>query len=79
MSKHAQSLDMIINTTSSAKVPLAEYIGLSKRDGIFVQLGAPDEALSINAFALIRSRVHLTGSYIGSPKEIREMFELAAA
>ncbi|EXK80832.1 hypothetical protein FOQG_14687 [Fusarium oxysporum f. sp. raphani 54005] len=79
ISKHAQSLDMIINTTSSAKVPLAEYIGLSKRGGIFVQLGAPDEALSINAFALIRSRVHLTGSYIGSPKEIREMFELAAA
>ncbi|KAH7232488.1 chaperonin 10-like protein [Fusarium solani] len=78
-SKHALSLDIIINTTSSAKMPLAQYIGLSKLGGVFVQLGAPDDPLTLNAFTLIRSKVHLTGSYIGSPKDIREMFELAAA
>ncbi|KAI8653717.1 PKS-ER domain-containing protein [Fusarium sp. Ph1] len=84
-SKHALSLDIIINTTSSAKVgsppnmPLAQYTGLSKLGGVFVQLGAPDDPLTLNAFTLIRSKVHLTGSYIGSRKDIRDMFELAAA
>lgn len=63
---------------------MAELYRLATHDailtgGVFVQLVAPDDPLTLNAFTLIRSKVHLTGSYIGSRKDIREMFELAAA
>lgn len=60
-------------------MPLAQYLGLLSRGGTFVQVGAPEEPVPLSAFALIRTRVHLTGSVIGSPGEIREMFELVAA
>ncbi|VUC30451.1 unnamed protein product [Clonostachys rosea] len=69
--KHARSLDLIINTVS-----IAEVLTLA---GTFVQLGAPEEPLSLPAFSLIRTRACMTGSVIGSPNEIREMLDLAAA
>ena len=44
-----------------------------------MQVGAPDDPIpGFLAFALIMKKVKITGSLIGSPKEIREMFELAA-
>lgn len=60
-------------------MPLAQYIGLLQLGGVFVQLGAPDDPLTLNAFTLIRSKAHLTGSYIGSREDIHDMFELAEA
>jgi alcohol dehydrogenase (NADP+) len=52
---------------------------LLKRDGVFVQVGAPEEALPpLMAWSLISKGVKVTGSNIGSPGDIRDMLELAA-
>ncbi|KAF7196272.1 NADP-dependent alcohol dehydrogenase 6 [Pseudocercospora fuligena] len=77
--KHKNSLDVIVSTVSSPKLPLMGYLDLLDVGGTFVQVGAPDDPIpGFLAFALIMKKVKITGSLIGSPKEIREMFELAA-
>ncbi|PLB48411.1 GroES-like protein [Aspergillus steynii IBT 23096] len=76
---NSRSLDLIVSTVSSSKMPLVDYISLLKTNGNFVQLGVPEDgALAIPAAALIMKRVKFGGSLIGSPSEIREMLELAA-
>ncbi|KAK3320399.1 chaperonin 10-like protein [Cercophora scortea] len=76
--KHASTLDIIISTVSSSSMPLMQYFDLLKLDGTFVQVGAPDDGLpKIGAMPLIMKRLKLTGSLIGSPKDIRDMFALA--
>jgi len=77
-SKSAERLDIIISTVSSPKMPLSGYLGLLRLDGTLVQVGAPEEAIPLNAFSLIPHRRRLAGSLIGSPKDIYEMFQLAA-
>ncbi|KAK4502367.1 hypothetical protein PRZ48_005792 [Zasmidium cellare] len=78
-SAHASSLDVILCTVSSPKMPMSGYLNLLDVGGTFVQLGVPDDELPpFLAFALIMKKAKITGSLIGSPKEIREMFELAA-
>lgn len=78
--KNARSLDLVISTVSSAKMPLAGYLGLLKVGGTFVQVGAPDggEFPAINVFTLLMSGINVGGSGIGSPAEIQEMLQLAA-
>ena len=44
-----------------------------------VQVGAPEEPIPLSVFSLIPKRKRLTGSAIGSPKETKEMLELAAS
>ncbi|OQE16117.1 hypothetical protein PENSTE_c025G03433 [Penicillium steckii] len=74
-----QSLDLIISTVSSSKMPIVEYCSLLRTRGTFVQLGAPEDGkLEIPAFSLIVRGIKLGGSLIGSPDEIREMLDLAA-
>ncbi|KAI2854450.1 hypothetical protein CBS147343_10663 [Aspergillus niger] len=76
---NARSLDLIVSTVSSSKMPMVEYATLLDLDGCFVQVGAPEDgALEIPAFALIGKRAKLGGSLIGGPNEIREMLALAA-
>lgn len=76
--KNKNSLDVIISTVSSPKLPLMGYLNLLDIGGTFVQVGAPDDPIpNFLAFALIMKKVKIVGSLIGSPKEIREMFELA--
>ncbi|KAF9883263.1 hypothetical protein FE257_003819 [Aspergillus nanangensis] len=76
---NSRSLDMIISTVSSSKMPIIDYMTLLKLNGAFVQLGNPEDgALTIPAGVLIYKRIKFTGSMIGSPSEIREMLELAA-
>ncbi|KAF4212490.1 hypothetical protein CNMCM8980_000924 [Aspergillus fumigatiaffinis] len=76
---HNRSLDLIVSTVSSSKMPIVQYCSLLRTDGAFVQMGAPEDgALEIPAFALIGRRVKMGGSLIGSPSEIREMLQLAA-
>lgn len=77
--KSANSLDVIICTVSSPKMPFGEYLNLLDVGGTFVQVGAPDDVLPpFVAMALIMKKVKIVGSLIGSPAEIREMFEVAA-
>ncbi|KAK0634235.1 alcohol dehydrogenase-like protein [Bombardia bombarda] len=75
---HAGTLDLIIGTASSNRMPMTQYLNLLRFDGTFVQVGAPDDGLpSISAFPLIQKRLKLTGSLIGSPSDIRSMLQLA--
>lgn len=77
--KNSRSLDLILCTVSSPKMPLSQYLRLLKIDGTFVQLGAPEDPLpAIRAGALISKAVKITGSSIGSPDEIRQMLQLAS-
>lgn len=79
--KHnAQTLDLIVCTVSSAKMPLDGYLSLLKTKGTLIQVGAPDggELPPINAFTLLKGGIKIGGSGIGSPSEIAEMLQLAA-
>jgi len=77
--KYRQSLDLIICTVSSPKMPFVQYMQLLRVGGTFVQIGAPEDNIpSFNVFSLISKKIHITGSSIGSPKEIRQMLELFA-
>ncbi|KAL2817475.1 chaperonin 10-like protein [Aspergillus cavernicola] len=79
LEKNRRSLDLIICTVSSSKMPISDYVSLLKRDGTFIQVGVPEDgSLAIPAFILVMNRVKLGGSLIGSPEVIREMLELAA-
>ncbi|RFU30524.1 hypothetical protein B7463_g5823, partial [Scytalidium lignicola] len=76
--RHAQSLDLIISTVSSSKMPIVQYSQLLRFRGTFVQLGIPEDgALEMPAGVLINKGIKLAGSLIGSPNEIREMLQLA--
>jgi alcohol dehydrogenase (NADP+) len=53
--KNASSLDLIVSTVSSDKMPLPGYLNLLKFRGTFVQVGAPEDPLpAFQAFALIQ-------------------------
>ena len=77
---HRNSLDIVVSTVSSNKAPFREYMDLLRLDGTFIQVGLPDDGpFQLDAGILVDRRIKLTGSNIGSPAEIREMLELAAA
>ena len=75
-----RSLDLIVSTVSSGKMPLDGYLALLKTKGTLIQVGAPDggELPNVNAFTLIINGIKIGGSAIGSPEEINEMLQLAA-
>jgi alcohol dehydrogenase (NADP+) len=77
--KYATSLDLIICTVSSTTMPLRDYLGLLDTGGFLVQVGAPEGALpQIFAFDLIVKNRSITGTSVGSPKEMEEMLKFAA-
>lgn len=78
--KHGRSLDLIVSTVSSEKMPLDGYLSLLNTRGTFIQVGAPDggKLPNINAFQLIGKGIKVGGSLIGSPAEIEDMLKLAA-
>lgn len=75
---HANTLDLIVSTVSSPKMPLGGYLQLLRPHGTFVQVGAPEDELpGFSAFALIAKGAQIKGSIIGTPDDIREMLRLA--
>lgn len=77
--KNANTLDLIICTVSSSKMPLQQYLLLLKRGGEFIQVGAPEDPIpGFRAGAMIMKGVKIGGSAIGSPNDIRAMLKLAA-
>ena len=68
------SFDLIINTVSSA-ADMNTYLGLLKRDGVMVLVGAPEEALPVHPFSIIPKRKSLAGSTIGGMPETQEMLD----
>lgn len=77
--KNARSLDLIISTVSSPKMPLMQYLQMLRVNGTFIQVGAPEDKLpDMNAFAFIAKGVKFGGSMIGPPWQIEEMLNFAA-
>ncbi len=72
--KLASSFDLIINTVS-VDLDWNAYLGLLKRDGQMVILGAPEKPVPMSAFPLIMGRRSLAGSLIGGIKETQEMLD----
>jgi uncharacterized zinc-type alcohol dehydrogenase-like protein len=66
--------DLIINTVSSA-ADMNAYLGMLKRDGVMVLVGAPGEPLPVNPFSLIPMRKSLSGSTVGGIPETQEMLD----
>lgn len=53
-----------------------DYLGLLRTNGSFVQVGLPEDGtLNVNVRKLMR-RLKVESSLVGSPNEIREMFQL---
>ncbi|KAF2702920.1 putative quinone oxidoreductase [Pleomassaria siparia CBS 279.74] len=76
--KYAGTLDLIVCTVSSPKMPLQEYLGLLDTRGHFIQVGVPEKPLpQIMAFDLIGKSKTFGGSMIGPPAQIEEMLQLA--
>ncbi|TPQ19331.1 NAD(P)-dependent alcohol dehydrogenase [Streptomyces sporangiiformans] len=71
------SFDLILSTVS-APLDLNVFLSLLKTDGAFVNVGAPEEPVSINLFSVIAGRKTLAGSGIGGIRETQEMLDFCA-
>ncbi|MBT2408035.1 MULTISPECIES: NAD(P)-dependent alcohol dehydrogenase [unclassified Streptomyces] len=76
--KLAGSFDLVLSTVS-APLGLDAYLALLKVDGALVNVGAPEEPVSLNLFSVILGRKTLTGSMIGGIAETQEMLDFCAA
>lgn len=74
MAKHAGSFDFLLSTIS-APYDVNAYLGLLKRDGKMVIVGAPEKPTELSMFSMILGRKTLAGSLIGGIKETQEMLD----
>lgn len=74
MSSLRNHFDFIIDTVS-AQHDMNEYLGLLRRDGTLIVVGAPPEAAPVHNFSLIGGRKSIGGSLIGGIKETQEMLD----
>ncbi|MFB4419809.1 NAD(P)-dependent alcohol dehydrogenase [Streptomyces sp. QL37] len=73
----AGTFDIILSTVS-APLDFNAYLSLLKTDGALVNVGAPEEPVSVNLFSLIGGRKSLSGSGIGGIQETQEMLDFCA-
>lgn len=71
------SFDIILNTVS-ANLDLGRYLDMVDLDGVFVELGAPENPLVVPPFAIIGMRRSIAGSVIGGIPETQEMLDFCA-
>lgn len=71
------SFDVILNTVS-ANLELRRYLGLLKVDGTMVELGMPENPMTVPAGVLVGGRRSLAGSMIGGIAETQEMLDFCA-
>lgn len=71
------SFDIILNTVS-ANLDLGKFLELLDRDGVLVELGAPEHPLVVPPFAIIGMRRSVSGSMIGGIPETQEMLDFCA-
>ncbi|MEU0374705.1 NAD(P)-dependent alcohol dehydrogenase [Streptomyces sp. NPDC006283] len=71
------TFDLIVSTVS-APLDFGAYLGLLKTDGALVNVGAPEEPISLNLFSVISGRKTLAGSMIGGIAETQEMLDFCA-
>ena len=72
-----RSFDVILNTVS-ADLDLGRFLGMLDLDGVFVELGVPENPLVVPSFALLGMRRSITGSTIGGIPETQEMLDFCA-
>ncbi|WP_329411391.1 NAD(P)-dependent alcohol dehydrogenase [Nocardia vinacea] len=73
----AGSFDIILSTVS-APLNFGAYLSLLKTAGALVNVGAPEEPISLNLFSLIGGAKILAGSMIGGIAETQEMLDFCA-
>ncbi|MGW2745281.1 NAD(P)-dependent alcohol dehydrogenase [Streptomyces sp. NPDC001450] len=73
----AGTFDLIISTVS-APLDFGAFLSLLKTDGALVNVGAPEEPVSLNLFSVIAGRKTLAGSGIGGIRETQEMLDFCA-
>lgn len=71
------SFDIILNTVS-ADLDLGRFLGMLDLDGVFVELGLPENPLRVPSFALLGMRRSISGSAIGGIPETQEMLDFCA-
>ena len=77
MKKEANSFDFILDTVSAVH-DLNTYLPLLKRDGVYCQVGLPDQPPVIHMGNLLFKRRALSGSIIGGMPETQEMLDYCA-
>jgi uncharacterized zinc-type alcohol dehydrogenase-like protein len=75
--KLAGSFDLILNTVS-VNLDMGAYLSLLGVDGTLVELGAPEQPLTVPFFPLGVLRRSLAGSMIGGIAETQEMLDFCA-
>ncbi len=78
VAKARNQFDFILDTVS-ANHDLNLYLDMLKVDSTMVLVGAPPEAVPVEAFSLIPKRKTLAGSMIGGIAETQEMLDYCAA
>ncbi|PVC82064.1 alcohol dehydrogenase [Streptomyces sp. CS090A] len=73
----AGTFDIILSTVS-APLDFGAYLALLRTDGTLVNVGAPEEPVSLNLFSLIGGNKSLAGSAIGGIAETQEMLDFCA-
>ncbi|MCQ9133416.1 MULTISPECIES: NAD(P)-dependent alcohol dehydrogenase [Streptomyces] len=71
------SFDLILSTVS-APLDFNAYLSLLKAEGALVNVGAPEEPISLNLFSVIGGGKTLAGSAIGGIAETQEMLDFCA-
>ncbi|MGW1027549.1 NAD(P)-dependent alcohol dehydrogenase [Streptomyces sp. NPDC002577] len=71
------TFDLILSTVS-APLDFGAFLSLLRTDGALVNVGAPEEPISLNLFSLIGGRKTLAGSGIGGIRETQEMLDFCA-
>ncbi|MFI9807867.1 NAD(P)-dependent alcohol dehydrogenase [Streptomyces sp. NPDC052301] len=74
----AGTFDLIVSTVS-APMDFGALLSLLKVEGALVNVGAPEEPISLNLFSVIGGRKTLAGSMIGGIAETQEMLDFCAA
>ena len=77
MSAIKGQFDLILDTVSATH-SVEPYLGLLKRHGHMVLVGAPEDPLQVASFSLIFGGKSLAGSLIGGIKETQEMLDFCA-
>ncbi|MFI6930204.1 NAD(P)-dependent alcohol dehydrogenase [Streptomyces sp. NPDC050287] len=73
----AGTFDLIVSTVS-APLDFNAYLTLLKTQGALVNVGAPEEPISLNLFSVIGGGKTLAGSMIGGIAETQEMLDFCA-
>ncbi|MFF0790963.1 NAD(P)-dependent alcohol dehydrogenase [Streptomyces spiralis] len=73
----AGTFDLIVSTVS-APLDFNAYLSLLKSQGALVNVGAPEEPISLNLFSVIGGGKTLAGSMIGGIAETQEMLDFCA-